>query len=82
MVMIGVPWPLGPWIVPTSGNWWPWQQLEIDNGLRAMAHCRTNAIISSIATADDNNILSFGVDVPPILQVRIQERFCVQLNNV
>jgi hypothetical protein len=73
MLMIGIPWPLGPWIVATSGNWWPWKQLKIDNGLRAMAHCRTNAIISSITTADDNNILSFGVDVTPILQVGIQE---------
>ena len=62
-----VPWPLRPWIVPTSGNRWPWQQLEIDNGLRTMTHCRTNAIISGITATDDNDILSLGIDVTPIL---------------
>jgi hypothetical protein len=46
-----------------------------------MTHRSTDAIIPSISSSDDDDILSFSVDVATILKFGVQESLRVQLTQ-
>lgn len=46
-----------------------------------MTHRGTNTVVTSIAAADDNNVLAFRIDVFAILKLRIKERLGVHLQK-
>jgi hypothetical protein len=47
-----------------------------------MAHGCANAIIASIPTANNNDILAFGINVAIILKLGVQKGFAVQLMHI
>jgi hypothetical protein len=44
-----------------------------------MPHGRTDTIVSSIATTNDDNVLALGVNVAAVVKVRVEKRRSVQL---
>jgi RNase P/RNase MRP subunit p30 len=44
-----------------------------------MTHGRADTIITSITSADDDDILALCIDVSAVLKVRVEERFRVHL---
>lgn len=42
-----------------------------------MTHGGTDAIIASVTSSDDYDILAFGIDIMTILQLRVKERLRV-----
>ncbi len=47
-----------------------------------MSHCGTNAVIASVASSYNNNILSLGVYIIPVLQTGVEQGSGVQLEMV
>jgi hypothetical protein len=73
------PGPLGPRVVAASGDWRTRKQLEVGDRLGTVAHRGANAIIASISTSNNNDILALGVDVTTVLKLRVEKRLRVQL---
>lgn len=47
-----------------------------------MAHGCSNTIITSVTTANHDDIFSLGTDVGIVLQLRVQEGFGVELKEI
>jgi len=74
-----LPGPLRPRVIPPTRNRGSRQQLEVDDGFGAMTHRSTDAVIASVSSSNDDNILSFSIDIATILKFRVQESLRVQL---
>lgn len=72
-------WPLGPWVVTPTASWRLGQQLEVGDGLRAVTHRGSDAIVSGVTTANNNDILALCADVVVVLQLRVEKGFRVHL---
>src|SRR5579859_1979792 len=63
--------PLRPWVVWGAGGRWALEKLKVDNRCSAMTDRSTDTIVTSITTADDDDLLALGRDKIAILQVGI-----------
>jgi hypothetical protein len=73
------PRPLRPRIIPASRSWRSRQQLKVDHRLGTMTHGSANTIVTSISSADDDDVFTFGVDVPAFFELGVEESLGVQL---
>ena len=71
--------PLRPWVVATAGHRGLGQQLEVCDGLRAVAHGGTDTVVARVATTNDDDVLALRVDVATVLQLRVEQRLGVEL---
>jgi len=46
-----------------------------------MSHGSSNAIISCVASADDDDIFTFGIDISTVRQFRVQQGLRIQLGR-
>ena len=74
--------PLWPWVVASTLSWGLGQQLEVDDRLGAVANGSTNAVVTSITTSDDNNVLVLGRNVSIVSQFGVQERLGVLVQEL
>lgn len=75
-----LPRPLWPRVVASAGRRWLGQQLEVCHRLRTMSHRSADAVVAGIASSDDDDILTLGADVLPILEMRVEKRSGVELH--
>lgn len=78
---IYAPRPLGPRIVSTPRSRRFREEFEVRNRLRTVSHRSPNTIVAGVSSPDDNDILAFGIDITSVFQVRVEERFCIQLTR-
>src|SRR5207237_6893278 len=66
-------WPLWPGVVSSSLGRGLGEEFEICNRFRSMADTSTNAVITSVPAADNDNMLISGANVVFIIEIRIDE---------
>ena len=74
MTIIGPedPWPLGPWVVRCTAGRRLGQKLEVRDGLGPVSHGGSDAVVSGVATTNNDNVLARRADVVSVLELRIQ----------
>mmetsp|Transcript_14152 Transcript_14152/g.33381 ORF Transcript_14152/g.33381 Transcript_14152/m.33381 type:complete len:250 (-) Transcript_14152:5272-6021(-) len=55
-------WPVWPRVAVGPLLWWCWQQLQVDDLGCALPHSSADAIIASVAAANDHNLFALGID--------------------
>ena len=57
------PGPLGPWVVAATTSRRLGKQLKVDNRLGTVAHGSADTVITSVTSANNNDILALRADV-------------------
>ncbi|GKT57393.1 conserved hypothetical protein [Colletotrichum tofieldiae] len=65
--------PLGPRVVAGTLRRGLGQKLEVDDRLGAVAHRGTDAVVTGVTTADDDDVLALGGDVGAVLKLGVEE---------
>jgi hypothetical protein len=65
--------PLRPWVVASTLSRGLGQQLEVDDGLGAVTNRGTNAVVTSVATTNDDDVLVLGGDVGVVGKLGVEE---------
>lgn len=73
--------PLRPRVVATSRAWGLGKKLKVGNGLGTVAHGGSDTIVTSISTADNDDVLASSIDVVAVRELGVQERLSVQLQE-
>ena len=76
------PWPLRPWIIRRTTGRRFGQKFEVRNRLGSMSHGRSNTVVSGVATSNNDNVLALRADVTSVLELRVQQRFGVALQEL
>ena len=76
-----LPRPLWPRIVATPSRRGFREKFEIGDRSRTVAHGGPDAIITRVSASNNNDILSFRIDIFAVLKARIQQRCSIQLEK-
>ena len=76
------PWPLRPWVIRRAAGGRLGQELEVRDGLGPMSHGGTDTVVPSVTTSDNDNILALRADVVSVLELGIQQRLGIALQEL
>jgi hypothetical protein len=74
--------PLWPWVVAGALRRRLREQLEVDDVLGTVTDGSTNAVVTSVTTTDDDNVLALGGDVGIVGQLRVEQRLGVLVQEL
>lgn len=76
-----IPRPLRPRIVSATRRGRLRKEFKVRDGLSTMPHSGANAVISSVSTSYNDDILALRADVLPVLQFRVKQRCSIELKT-
>lgn len=76
-----IPRPLRPRIVSATRRGRLRKEFKVRDGLSTMPHSGANAVISSVSTSNNDDILALRADVLPVLQFRVKQRCSIELKK-
>ena len=66
--------PLRPWVVAAARGRRLRQELEVGDGLGAVAHRSADTVVTGVTTTDDDDVLALRDDVVVVLELAVTER--------